>query len=94
MRAVKRKLRTDLNPTMTNAFRTEAGAAEWTPSVVKELTTLGPKHSFAMEQIDYSQIPRGAEVLMLQVEHTTKKATGDKKTRVVVNGRGTRVVQG
>jgi hypothetical protein len=39
-----------------------------------------------MEQIDYSQIPRGAEVLMLQVEHTTKKATGDKKTRVVVNG--------
>ena len=86
VRAVKKKVRTELNPTMTNAFRTEDGAAAWTPSVVKELMTLGPKHSFAMEQIDYSQIPRGAEVLMLQVEHTTKKATGDKKTRVVVNG--------
>jgi hypothetical protein len=86
IRAVKRKLRTDLNPTMTNAFKTEDGAEEWTPALLKELTTLGPMHSFAMEQIDYCRIPPGAEILMLQPELTTKKATGAKKARIVVNG--------
>ena len=40
VRAIKKKVRTELNPTMTNAFRTEDGAAAWTPSVVKELMTL------------------------------------------------------
>ena len=54
VRAVKRKIRTERNPTMTNAFRTEEGAEAWTPSVVKELTKIGPKHAFAMEQIVFS----------------------------------------
>ena len=48
VRAVKRKLRTELNPTMTNAFKTADGVEAWSPSVLKEMTTLGPLHSFAM----------------------------------------------
>ena len=54
--AVKRKQRTELNPTMVKAFKTEEGATEWTPSIVKELTTLGPNKSFAIEQVDRSRM--------------------------------------
>jgi hypothetical protein len=86
VRAVKRKLRTELNPTMTNAFKTADGAEAWHPSVLKELITLGPLNSFAMEQCDYRDVPAGAPILMLQPELTTKQATGDKKARIVVNG--------
>ena len=71
---------------MTNAFRTEEGAEAWTPSVIKELTKIGPKNAFAMVQIDYSQIPSGAPIIMLQVEHSMKKETDEMKTRLVVNG--------
>ena len=72
---------------MVKAFKTEEGAVEWTPSIVKELTTLGPNKSFAIEQVDRSSIPQGAEILMLQPELTTKKSTGEKKARLVVNGK-------
>ena len=77
--AVKRKQRTELNPTMVKVFKTIEGAAEWTPSIVKELTTLGPNKSFAIEQVNRNSIPQGAEILMLQPELTTKKSTGEKK---------------
>ena len=68
--------------------------AEWTPSIVKELTTLGPNKSFAIEQVDRSRIPQGAEILMLQPELTTKKSTGEKKARLVVNGKQESVKEG
>jgi hypothetical protein len=86
VRAVKRKVRTERNPTMTNAFKTAEGADAWTPSVVKELTKIGPKHAFAMEQVDFWEIPSKAPILMLQVEHSRKKETNEMKTRLVVNG--------
>ena len=94
--AVKRKQRTELtsNPTMVKAFKTEDGAAEWTPSIVKELTTLGPKKTFAIEQVWRRNIPVGAEILMLQPELTTKKSTGEKKARLVVNGKQESVKEG
>ena len=91
---VKRKQRTELNPTMVKAFKTEEGAAEWTPLIVKELTTLGPKNSFAIEQVWRSSIPQVAEILMLQPELTTKKSTGEKKARLVVNGKQESVKEG
>ena len=75
VRAVKRKVRTERNPTMTNAFKTAEGAEAWTPSVVKELTKIKPKHAFAMEQVDFWEIPSKAPILMLQVEHSRKKET-------------------
>ena len=84
--AVKRKVRTQLNPTMVQAFKTEEGATDWSASILKELTTLGPKKSFAIEQIPWSRIPPGAEILFLQPELTTKKSSGEKKARLVVNG--------
>jgi hypothetical protein len=71
---------------MTNAFKTADGVEAWSPSVLKEMTTLGPLHSFAMEQCDYGDIPKGAPILMLQPELTTKQVTGVKKARIVVNG--------
>jgi hypothetical protein len=71
---------------MTNAFKTAEGADAWTPSVVKELTKIGPKHAFAMEQVDFWEIPSKAPILMLQVEHSRKKETNEMKTRLVVNG--------
>jgi hypothetical protein len=39
-----------------------------------------------MEQCDYGDIPKGAPILMLQPELTTKQVTGAKKARIVVNG--------
>ena len=84
--AVKRKVRTQLNPTMVQAFKTEEGATDWSASILKELTTLGPKKSFAIEQIPWSRIPPGAEILFLQPELTTNKSSGEKKARLVVNG--------
>ena len=92
--AVKRKRRTELNPTMVKAFKTEEGAAEWTPSILKELTTLGPNKSFAIEQVDRYNIPHGAEILMLQPELTTKKSNGERKARLVVNGKQESVKEG
>ena len=92
--AVKRKHRTELNPTMTQAFKTLEGKEEWSPSVVKELTTLGPKEAFAIEQVQRNVIPAGADVIMLQPEHTTKKSSGEKKTRIVVNGSQEKVKPG
>jgi hypothetical protein len=92
--AVKRKHRTELNPTMAKAFKTLEGKEEWSPSVVKELTTLGPKEAFAIEQVPWSLIPAGADIIMLQPEHTTKKASGEKKTRIVVNGSQEKVKPG
>jgi hypothetical protein len=71
---------------MTKAFSTEEGAKDWTPSVVKELTKIGPKYAFAMEQVDYRSIPSGAPIMMLQAEHSRKKETDERKTRLVVNG--------
>jgi len=54
---VKRKSRTEMNPTVTVAFKTEEGTAKWTPSVVKELTVLGPMNKFAMVLLEENQIP-------------------------------------
>jgi hypothetical protein len=92
--AVKRKHRTELNPTMTQAFKTLEGKEEWSPSIIKELTTLGPKEAFAIEQVPWSLIPAGADIIMLQPEHTTKKSSGEKKTRIVVNGSQEKVKPG
>ena len=83
--AVKRKQRTELNPTMVKAFKTEDGAAEWTSSIVK---------SFAIEQVYRCCIPQGAEILMFQPELTTKKSTGEKKARLVVNGKQESIKEG
>jgi hypothetical protein len=84
---VKRKSRTEMNPTVTVAFKTDEGTAKWTPSVVKELTVLGPMNKFAMVLLEENQIPRDVPILMLQTELTTKRETGLEKCRVVVNGK-------
>ena len=71
------------------------GAAEWTQSVVKELTTLRPKKSFVIKQVDQCHISQGgAEILMLQPELTTLKSIGEKKARLVVNGKHDSVKEG
>ena len=58
----------ELNPTLTNAFRTADGVKAWSPSVLKEMTTFGSLYSFAMKQCVYGEFPVRVPILILRRE--------------------------
>lgn len=72
---LKRKVRTDDNPTVTQALKTPEGRARWGPVIEKEFNQLVEKG--VGREVKLSDIPRGSEILHVKIDLKTKhKADG------------------